>query len=77
MAGMDRSVLAANTRISLQPTRGLEVSLKSINLLNCAVGPFGFDGPSLAITKHQAEYRFNWPHFRIYVNVHDGCKTNM
>ena len=59
LKGCDESFSQPRFGLSLQPTRRFEVALESINFLNRAVGPFGLDRPSLAITKHQAEYGFN------------------
>jgi hypothetical protein len=46
------------------------VAPECINLLNRAIGPFGFDRPPLAFTKHHAENRLlsDYTHSGIYLS---------
>ena len=54
------------------------MGLESINLLNRAIRPLGFDRPLLAVTEHYAEDRFarNLGHYDVYRGLSRARKTD-
>jgi hypothetical protein len=44
--------------LSSQPSQGIKVGFKCLNLLYRAIGTLSFDNPLLAVTKHNVENRF-------------------
>lgn len=62
-------------RLSIQPIDGLDVGLECIDPLDSAIGPFGLDGPLVAVAQHYAKDRLVH-HSGIYAAISDGSKTN-
>jgi hypothetical protein len=52
------SLAKPSIRLSSQPSQGIKVGFKYLNLLYRAIGPLSFDNPLLAVTKHNIENRF-------------------
>jgi hypothetical protein len=71
-------VPVATLRIDCLPNSTLEMGPESINLLNRAIRPLGFDRPLLAVTEHYAEDRFarNLGHSDFYRRFSRARKTN-
>jgi hypothetical protein len=54
----DTAFLEPSLRLRVYPSRSIEIGFESIDMFNCAIGPFGFDQPMLAVAQHDVEDRF-------------------
>ena len=69
--------LEPGLRLSAYPTCSCEMGLESINQFNCAIGPFSFDNPVLAVPEHHTEDRSSCcysDHHRYLPRRLHGCR---